>query len=830
MLLARALVKSAGAPRLWFITRNSIHAKPDDDASAWGATLWGLRRSLALEHPELQCRCIETDGDIDALCALLDGGETEPEIVLRSGERLAARLVRMRRESPVTPAQEEPWRLVPAAAGSIESFRRAPLQRRAPGDGEVEIAVEATGLNFKDVLNALDLYPGEAGPLGAECAGIVTAVGRGVTHVRAGDPVMAVIGGSFSSHVVAKAELVQRRPDGVTLAEAATFPIAFVTAEFCLAHLARLKPGDTVLIHAAAGGVGLAAIRIAQRTGARILATVGSARKRAAIEALGVTHVFDSRSDGFVEGVRQATAGKGADVVLNSLGGDLVEASFRAVADGGRFIEIGKRGIKSDAWVAALGRGIDYHIVDWGETAATSPALIGGMFATLVKDLGSGALTPLPRHEFPLDEAGAAFRTMAQARHIGRIAVMHRAEPPRLARGDGTYLVTGGLSGLGLSIAERLGEAGAGRLALIGRRGITPEAEPVLEKLRGRRVVVVAEALDVTDERALGDFVARLRVDGPPLRGVLHAAGQLDNAAVVQQTPAKFTHVLAPKISGADLLDTVTSGDPLDWFVLFSSVAGVLGAAGQSNHAAACAALDQIAWRRRAGGRHALSIDWGAWSDVGAAADLIEEMQRSGLGAVTPAQGFAAFAALVIRDKTQSIVLPIDWAIYRARAGAGGRNPFLSELASPAPAAAKAAAPAQAGSFRRVLAEAPAARRHGMIAAFLRERLLKALGMSSGHPFDPQTPFGELGLDSLLSVELRNVLGTALETSFPATLLFDHPTLASLTDFIAGSLLERAESAPAPKPPGGLVEDLEALSDDEIDRRLAAKLNKKKAR
>jgi NADP-dependent 3-hydroxy acid dehydrogenase YdfG len=404
------------------------------------------------------------------------------------------------------------------------------------------------------------------------------------------------------------------------MVEAASFPIAFITAEYCLLDVGRLRSGESVLIHAGAGGVGMAAIRTAQRIGARVFATAGSPAKRELLQSLGVTEVFDSRSPAFADEVLAASGGLGVDVVLNSLSGEMLEASLRVVARGGRFVEIGKRGIKTSGEVAALGRDIAYTVVDWSDASQADPAAIEAILGRLVDSLGAGRIAPLPRHVFSVDDAPRAFRL-----HVGRIVLRHPAasETPsgNEVRREGTYLVTGGLSGLGLSVARWLGESGAGRLVLIGRRGSTDESVPVIAQLRAAGTTVLTEALDISDETALAALLMRLRRDGPPLRGVVHAAAVLENAVILKQDAVRFARVLAPKLSGAEALDRLTRADPLDFLLLFSSIAGVLGAPGQANYAAANLALDLVASRRRRDGLPALAISWGAWSGAGVAAD-----------------------------------------------------------------------------------------------------------------------------------------------------------------------------------------------------------------
>jgi acyl transferase domain-containing protein/NADPH:quinone reductase-like Zn-dependent oxidoreductase len=837
MLLAKNLVTQTTVPHLWLVTRGGQAVGVEDRLSPAQAPAWGLARTLAAEHPELGCVAVDLDpvvtgaeaGEIAALAATLAAPDGERQLALRGGTRLAARLARLPR--PAAEATAAPWRLQPASPGSLDAFARAPLARRPPGRGEVEIAVEAAGVNFKDLLNVLGLYPGEAGPLGGECAGRVEAVGVGVTHVRPGDAVLAVAGGSFASHVLARAELVQPRPPQVSAEEGASFPIAYLTAEFCLGHLAKLSRDESVLIHAAAGGVGMAAVRLAQRAGAKIFATAGAPWKRELLAAMGVTDVFDSRSPGFADEILARTGGRGVDVVVNALSGELIDASFRALAHGGRFVEIGKRGIWSPQAVAALGRNIKYFIVDWGDTAAQDPALIGGMLARLTAELAQGTLASLPRQVFASDDAPRAFRLMAQARHAGRIVLRHGPPAAPEIRRDGTYLISGGLSGLGLVVARALAERGAGRLVLVSRRGATVQAEAELAAMRASGTVVITGALDVTDAPELAALLAHLRTAGPPLRGVIHSAGVLDDAALLQQDADRFARVMAPKFGGAALLDRLTRPDPLDLFVLFSSIAGVLGSPGQANHAAANAGLDLIAQARRSRGLPALSIDWGAWSEVGAAAghDVAERLAAQGIGALTPAQGLAVLDRLLAAGVTQAAALNIDWSRHVARAWRNAPPPLLADLTAGAPAAAvAAAAPATVAiDLRQELAAAPAARRRVLVRNFVRERAARALGMEA-KSIDPQTPLGDLGLDSLLSVELRNTLATALAAPLPATLLFDHPTVDALTDHLLAAVLAPEEDpAPAVAAAPGLVTAIEDMSDDEVDRLLAARAQRK---
>lgn len=834
MLAAQALAGAGLGSRVWMVTAGAQQADPADVAiNPAQAPVWGLRKALSLEHPEMRAVCVDLEpnsieGALDAFVAELGESGAEAQVALRGSMRRVARLARVPRTMAV--ADASPFRLLPIAAGSLDGFHRRELSRRVPGPGEVEIAIEASGINFKDVLNVLGMYPGDPGPLGGECAGRIAAVGPGVARLRVGDAVMGLGGGCLATHVTTRLEFVQPRPEGMSAEEGAAFPIAFLTALFCLDHLAQLRPGERVLIHAGAGGVGMAAVQIALRTGAVIYATAGSEAKRDLLRALGVVHVFDSRSAAFGAQIAAATGGRGVDVVLNSLAGDTVEASFSVLARDGRFVEMGKRGIKTPEWVEQQKRGWRYFVVDWGDTATREPELIERLFTGLTERLRSGDLVSLPRHVFALDDAPRAFRFMAQARHTGKIVLRHGAPEPFVARRDGTYLVTGGLSGLGPVVAKWLIERGAGRIALVSRRGVTPESAPLLDTLRALGGNVVAEALDVSDEAALRAFLVRLRTSGPPLRGVFHSAGVLDDATLAQQDPGRYARVFAPKVDGGFLLDRLTRTDPLEGFVLFSSVAALLGAAGQSNHSAANAFLDLLARERRSRGFAGLSINWGAWSGVGAAVDraATERISQQGLSSITPEQGVAALERLMGQDRAQVAVLPIDWQRYLARVERGAPPAFFAAVAGLAQAAPEATAGIDAASdLRSRIKSAPSARRRPMLAAFVRERALRALGVDPGRAVDPRTPLGELGLDSLLAVELRNTLGNAVGSTLPATLLFDYPTIDTLTDYLLNDVLGLAEAA-VPTSTPDRVASIEDLSDEEVEKQLAARLGKRK--
>ncbi len=851
------------APRLWLVTEGTQPIGQPGPLPPAQAPLWGLGRIIALEHPELYGGCVDLDPtagrereQLDNLLAEMRQTNGEQQVAFRAGVRHVARLARRQdagESQPPAARSREPVRLEVASPGILDSLELRPLTRRAPGPGEVEVEVAATGLNFRDVLSAMGMYPGDAGPLGGECAGRVSAVGEGVSAFAVGDEVIAIAPGSLGSFVVAPQEKVFLKPSRLTFVEAATVISAFMTATYTLHHLAGMRHGERVLIHAAAGGVGMAAVQLARRAGAEIFATAGSPEKRALLRSLGVHHVMNSRTLEFADEIRRITGGQGVDIVLNSLADEFIPHSLSVLAEDGRFLEIGKRGIWTAGQVAELYPRATYHVIDLVAKMEDEPALIQGLNRQIIDLVEAGELTPLPHQVFPLEAAASAFRTMAQAKHVGKIVITHPSAggEPTLIHAGATYLITGGLTGLGLLAAQRLVAEGARHLVLLGRRAPSETARIAIQAMEQAGATVVAFQADVADEARLKQLLADIENTMPTLRGVIHSAGVLDDGALLQQNWSRFQTVFAPKVTGGYLLHALTRQMPLDFFILFSSASAVLGSPGQSNHAAANAFLDALAHYRRGQGLPALSINWGVWGQIGAAAErsVGERVSARGIGAIDPEEGWQALwhlmqlSARTADAPAQVGVFPVDWAKFLAP----GASPFFTDLAVAQPTrpkttdgrparanghhAPEAVGVAEGTVIRQRLAEAPASKRRPLVMAFVRDEASKVLGLPPGQTIDQQQPLQELGLDSLMAVELRNLLGSRLELarSLPATLVFDYPSVESLANYLMNELFGReVDQPPAPAAQNAehdkKVAELEALSEDEAEALLLAEL------
>jgi len=838
------LAVAEGGTRLWLVTRGAHRLTSDAGVPAAAqAPLWGLGRTIGLEHPEVACTCVDLDSSpavdpVPALLAELASPSDEDEVAWRGDQRHAPRLVRWPGRAEAA-GEATPFKVETTTPGSLDRLACRPASRRAPGPGQVEIRVRASGLNFKDVLNALAMYPGDAGPLGSECAGTVVAVGPGVEGLAVGAEVVAIAAGCLGTHVTVDAALVVTKPPSLAPEQAASLPVAYVTAAYALSTVGAVRPGDRVLVHAGAGGVGLAAVRVAQQCGAEVLATAGSPAKREFLRAQGVAHVFDSRSLEFRDGVMAATGGRGVDVVLNSLAGESIDASLAVVASGGRFLEIGKRGILDAAEVARRRPDVRYVVIDWSDVARATPAVIRRHLTEALEAVEAGRLAVPPVSLFPLTEAVAAFRHMAQARHVGKIVLVAPREVPAMPpsiRADATYLVTGGFGGLGLEVARWLVERGARSLVLMGRRAPSEAAGTAIAALRGAGAEVSAVEADVARADAVDRVVAEIARSGRPLRGIVHAAGTLDNAVLAQQDAGRLARVMAAKVDGTSHLERATRHLLLDFFVLFSSAAALLGSPGQANHAAANVFLDALAHHRRARGLPALSLNWGAWSEVGAAAreETARRIALQGMGRMRPDEALAALAIAMSGDEAQVAVLPVDWAGLRARRS-GERQPSLLralERGEPGPRRPAASAGGAEALLAR-LREAAPAKRQRLLSEHIASRVTRVLGLDAGRVIDPLRPLKELGIDSLMAVELRNVLKAdlALEGGLPATLVFDYPTVEAIAIYLGQTVLGLPTSGPEPagspesaEGADGVLSRVEQLSDDEVDRMLGERL------
>lgn len=759
----------------------------------------GLCHTIDVERRTGQTLLLDLDPytpiDRQAVVDALAQADVESELAHRSGGFFAPRLNRFAQKKGLPEDHRQVLRVT--ERGDLDRLELAEERRTAPQPGEVEIAVRAAGLNFRDVLNALGMYPGDPGAMGSECSGVITRVGDGVSDLKPGDPVIALAGDCFTSHVTVSDRFVLPKPESITFADAVTIPNTYLTAALCYETAGGLKPGQRVLVHAAAGGVGLAALRLALQAGAEVIATAGSDEKRAFVLDQGASYAFNSRSADFGDQVLEVTGGEGVDVVINALSGDMIDAGMRATRSDGAFIEIGKNNIWTPEEAAERAPHVRYTIVDLGEQILEDPASVRRSFEEIMSDIETGALAPLPVQAFPLDEAQEAFRFMANARHTGKIAILPAPDPEdgMSVRSDGSYLVTGGLAGIGLVAAERLAARGAGEVVLIGRSGASAEAQETAERLAkqyGTRVRSVA--CDVSDEAELGKLWANLEASALPVRGIIHGAGVLDDAPLAEQNRKRFAHVAGPKVAGARNLLNASRRAPIDFIVFYSSSSAVLGSPGQANYAGANATLDSLAHAERARGRPVTSIAWGAWGEVGMAARLSdavrERWKRVGLGQLSAEDALDELENVLSRDVPFAMIASMDPALIAAQGTArvqgllGYRKTETSVSSSEG----------SEHSVQDLLSASPEDR-PALLLDFVKAQVARVLGYSAD-ALDADQPFSVLGFDSLMAVQIRNSIRDDLGVDLPMRDLLGDAT-ASTTAAVLGEFLNDAALAGA---------------------------------
>ncbi|TDZ97074.1 type I polyketide synthase [Mycobacteroides salmoniphilum] len=801
---------------LWIVTERAVATESGEPVDPVQASLWGFGRTTINEEPALRAKLVDCDGSpeaVQALANLLVTPVDEPEIAVRQGKLLASRLLPWSRSGNLTVPRGSDYALLPTERGAIDNLRIIEKDVPAPDEGYVQVRVEAAGLNFRDVLNVLGLYPGDPGPIGGDFAGVVTQLGEGVTEVEVGQRVYGSMQGAFASRFNAPAQFLAPIPDGVSAVEAATIPAAALTVRLAF-DWAQLKPGDRVLIHAASGGVGLAAIQMAQQQGAEVYATA-STFKRATVRKLGVKYVYDSRTTDFADQILADTDGAGVDVVLNSLTSEgFVEATVRATAKNGRFAEIAKRDIWTPEQMAEVRPDIAYEIVALDTVMFQEPERIRALLTEVSDGLAKGEWIPLPAEIYPMTEARTAFRRMQQARHIGKIVC--QMPNPLAPRSDRTYLITGGLGAIGLHTAGYLAQLGAGDIVLTSRRAPDTDAQRLIEEITERsKTRIHVFTADVGEESEVAKLLERIRAELPPLAGIAHLAGVLDDALLGQQSVERFRTTLAPKAFGAGYLDKLTKDDELDFFIVSSSVSSLFGSPGQSNYATANALLDGLIAQRRAQGLPATGVNFGPWGQGGMAssAAATANISAQGLIPLDPSAALAALAEVIANGTGQATVIKANW--QRAAKVLGSSRPPILDLVLPS-AIGEVTGDSE---LLKQLMEIPVPQRAGFVTEFLQREVQNFLRLAQ--PPAATSRFLDLGTDSLMAIELRNRLHSQFGGKFTinATAVFDYPTIGGLAEYLVAQLpdaeseseeaLPAADSDATPTPSGAVSEPKE---------------------
>lgn len=807
--IALALSEGEATARLYVALVQGADGLPTPMSQAMA----GYARCLMNEFPAVETclLAITPDAPPEVMAAALGRHIAEPlverELRVTAGGALVPRAAR-RLEARARPLAEGERSLLGIGPRGLDDFAWAAAPRLAPGVGEVEIAVTATGLNFRDVMLGLGVLDSEilgegltSGSLGFEFAGHVLRVGEGVEGFAPGDAVMGFGAQAFASHLTLPADRLF--PLGQVLPEeaAAAVPVAFVTAWFGLIERAGLKRGETVLIEGAAGGVGMAAVQIAKAHGAIVVAAAGTAEKRALLRHLGADHVVDSRAADVEDRIRAAVGG--VDVVLNSVAGEAMRAALRLVKPFGRFVELGKRDFYDNTRLGLrpFVKNITYIGADIDQLLAHDPAAVRRMVSVIMVLFETGRLHPIPYLAFEGERVADAFRLMQASGHLGKILVRPGASamPPAAAAAafrpaPGVHVVLGGTGGFGLETAlwlaaQGAGKGGAGTVIAVSRRGVVEEAlAPRVERARAAGTDLRVEALDITDAAAVAAAFARWRAELGPIAGVIHCAMVLEDGMILGLTEEKIARVLGPKVTGMRALEAAIAGDALQYLVAYSSSTTFVGSPGQSSYVVGNAFLEGAMLGLRARGVPALAVCWGAISDVGVIArtrGLAERLRAAtGVSGVTSAEALRHLGTLLADPAAAPAVS--GYSVIRWSPAANKlavlRSPYFADVF---------AEQGQAGATggEEVLdlsALSPEAAAEALL-GLVREEVARILRLPP-EAVEPDRPLIDIGLDSLMALELRLGVEKRTGVELPLTTMGGNRSIRDLVGRIVGTL------------------------------------------
>ena len=786
------------------------------------AALTGMLRVINNEHPELGLRIRHVDArpsqeqGARLLRELLRRKDVF-EVRLQDDKRYELQLLPLPTAGAAVALQSnvksDSWCLAvdPLGGGAVQQPVVLPCARQKPEADEIEIRVLAAGINFKDVLKMRGIAPAPGsqsnyhGPwLGLECAGLVTAVGDDVSDFSCGDAVMGFARAAMGRYAVTQAVLMVKKPAIWSFEAAAGVPLAGLTAWYSLRHIARLQPGETVLIHSASGGVGQAAVELALRMGARVIATAGSEEKRAHLRAQGIRYVFDSHRSDYADAVVVTTGGRGVDVVLNTVTGELLRAGMHVLAPFGRFVELGKKDVDGSLMLSLAGfkQNQSFAAVDIDHLLAVKPKRGGCLFRELMDAYPDAEPEVMV---YPVQQAADAFEHMLKQSHLGKMVLrMDENAPLQITRqvdclpANGTYLITGGTSDMGLALAWNLVRHGARHLVLLSRSGrVQGEGSELLTYIRELGVEVQVCAVDVADATALKTVLAEIRAGASRLKGVLHLANVYDDGYVEQMTPERMQRVLAPKARGAWNLHQCTRADEPDLFVLVSSVSSIIGNAGQSNYAAANAFLDALAVHRRQVGLPVLTLNLGALSGVGHVdADQALENHLDGMGVqlISMAVLQQLLWQLLQQGQSSAVAAKMNWQLLQEKSAPNDRARYAQLV--DAERQWTSAKVAEVSIWNIALSPAELKQQ---LQERIRAVLAGVLGFSDPQDLSATIGFFDAGLDSMLSLDFCNELEKAVGCAIAPTVPFRFPTIEKLAEHLMKE--HRPESVDRPSEP-----------------------------
>ncbi|KAI1340369.1 hypothetical protein F5Y15DRAFT_423306 [Xylariaceae sp. FL0016] len=822
-----------GAQNLIWVTKTNMN---DVDYPLY-SVVQGFMRSIRTEATEkrLITLAIESQGESCEENAMhvakvyktaIDSGSEEVEYVVRDGQVLTGRVVQeISLNDSLTSllhpqVKKASWLPGPAleltvgTPGILDSldFVEDRKNTTALGSREVEIEAKAWGLNFRDVYVALGRL--DDGALGGDCAGIVTRIGSDCSSgLLPGDRVCMILPGCMRTYPRAVETSVLKIPDNLSFEAAASIVAPGMTAYYSLVDIARLRKGHKILIHSAAGSTGQMAIWVAKVTGAEVFATVGNEDKRQfLVEKFGIPedHIFYSRDTSFAQGIMRITDGYGVDVVLNSLSGDGLRASWECVAPYGRFVEIGKADIMANSSLpmACFAKNVSFSAFDLVHLSQSDEELTAKLLKDTVNLLGKGAQHPMPLHVYPVSKAEQAFRYLQSGKNIGRIVIGIDREdvvPKRVLERkswrfdkNATYVVAGGLGGLGRAIMQWMADRGAKHILALSRSGpVSSKAANTIRELKDNGVDVFAPKCDVSSSSALATVLEDCATRLPPIKGCINAAMVLQDAVFENMTHAQWALTIGSKVQSSWNLHHLLPKD-LNFFVLLSSLAGICGTVAQSNYAGGCSSQDALARYRTHHGLKAISFDVGWMRNIGIIAEKKSyqrnRKQAADMQQIDDTELLALLSIYCDPDipllsvpKSQVLIgllTPADFLVQGQTPPQMHDRPLFSSFShivgNAEPGSSTQATEDPAVLFKKTK---ETDERIQIVIRALSVKLARAMSISPDD-VEPSKPLSSYGVDSLMAVELRNYIGREFQASVAVFDIMGGVPIAAIGDLV----------------------------------------------
>ena len=815
-----AIIEEEMQVSVWLINEKAdIVVSEDHEINMLESVSYGLGRVMVNEFPLATVKIADlgnrdNDKELESLAKLIastSNGGDETDFAFRGDKTFVKRLNAVERAT----AQEKAATTLTASGsyyqtiikekGLLDSIDFQQIAPFALGDIEVEIDVKAAGLNFKDVLNLNGLLSEESvigglvgAQLGLECSGVVSRVGKEVSHLKVGDRVLAFSPNSFAGKAVTPKHCVAKIPDHISFEEAATITLVYLTAYHCMLNLGQMEEGESILIHSATGGVGIAALALAKLKGLEVYATAGTEEKRSLLKKWGVDHIYDSRNTDFHDKIIRDTNGEGVDLVLNSLSGKAIIQSIKCLKPFGRFVEIGKTEIYNDMslQLKRFGENLSYFAVDIDRLMAQRPRKAATLLKDVVELFENKSLQPHPYTSFKINDIRDAIDFIAKGKHIGKVVLNMEdqevnalpAEKLQFSEAH-SYIITGGASGFGLELAKWMEENGAKNLALVSRSGPKSDYDKSwIAHMEDCGANIMIEKLDLSSRDEVNAMVMRVNANAP-LAGVIHGAAVLQDSTIQRMDKSLFEKVFVPKAMGAWNLHLATEKMKLDFFLSLSSISAVFGLPGQANYSSANNFLDKLVAYRRSKGLHAQSINLGVLGQYAGMSkeggNVLNVLENQGWLPLTMKQVTAKIERVLLEGDVVRMAANIDWLRFRD---------FFHHLRSDAKFKhlmsdknLKSGGANSSGDSLKDQLLAANGEGKNLLALSLKEALARILG-TTPDKLDENKSVSAIGLDSLMMNQLRNWILQKLEFNYPLMKLSKGPSILEISEHIMESL------------------------------------------